>query len=63
MKDKKSRSFKDVLSVLKGIPIAISALVLTFFPMLFIGGFHLMVITFKKIRQIRDFYIPQKEFA
>jgi hypothetical protein len=53
MKDKKSRSFKDVLSVLKG----------TFFPMLFIGGFHLMVITYKKIRQIRDFYIPQKEFA
>ncbi|MFC0274891.1 MFS transporter [Metabacillus herbersteinensis] len=46
----KSGSFKDVIPVIKGVPIVISALVLTIIPMLFIGGFNLMVINISEIQ-------------
>ncbi|MBM7602156.1 MFS family permease [Metabacillus crassostreae] len=45
-----SSSFKDVLPVLKEVPIVISALVLTVIPMLFIGGFNLMVINISELQ-------------
>lgn len=48
-KDKKAASFKEVIPVLKGIPIAMTALVLTIIPMLFLGGFNLMVIEISEL--------------
>jgi MFS transporter, DHA3 family, macrolide efflux protein len=49
-KDKKSASFKEVLPVLKGLPIAMMALILTVIPMLFLGGFNLMVIEISELQ-------------
>jgi MFS transporter, DHA3 family, macrolide efflux protein len=50
-KDKKAASFKEVLPVLKGLPIAMTALILTLIPMLFLGGFNLMVIAISELQQ------------
>lgn len=50
-KDKKAASFKEVLPVLKGLPIAMTALILTMIPMLFLGGFNLMVIAISELQQ------------
>ncbi|MFD1737227.1 MFS transporter [Bacillus salitolerans] len=49
-KGKKAASFKEVLPVLKGLPIAMMALVLTIIPMLFLGGFNLMVIEISELQ-------------
>ncbi|MBM7661905.1 MFS family permease [Bacillus mesophilus] len=49
-KNKKSASFKEVIPVLKGIPIAMTALILTVIPMLFLGGFNLMVIEISELQ-------------
>ncbi|WP_456279128.1 MFS transporter [Bacillus sp. AK128] len=48
--NKKSASFKEVIPVLKGIPIAMTALILTVIPMLFLGGFNLMVIEISELQ-------------
>lgn len=50
-KDKKAASFKEVLPVLRGLPIAMTALILTLIPMLFLGGFNLMVIAISELQQ------------
>ncbi|WP_226666651.1 MFS transporter [Metabacillus litoralis] len=47
---KKTSSFREVIPVLREIPIVISALVLTIIPMLFIGGFNLMVINISELQ-------------
>jgi MFS family permease len=49
-KDKKATSFKEVIPVLKGLPIAMMALILTLIPMLFLGGFNLMVIEISELQ-------------
>jgi MFS family permease len=43
-KNKKSAGFTEVFHILKQIPIAYKALILSIIPLLFIGGFNLMVI-------------------
>ncbi|WP_404441956.1 MFS transporter [Sutcliffiella horikoshii] len=48
--NKKSGDFKEVLPVLKETPIALTVLILTFIPFLFIGGFNLMVINISEIQ-------------
>lgn len=47
---KNTGSFKEVLPVLKETPIALTVLILTFIPFLFIGGFNLMVINISEIQ-------------
>ena len=42
-------SFKEVLPVLKGLPIVLMTLILTLIPLLFLGGFNLMVINISEI--------------
>ncbi|MRX72922.1 MFS transporter [Bacillus lacus] len=49
-KGSKSGSFKEVLPVLKETPIALTALVLSIIPLLFIGGFNLMVINISELQ-------------
>ncbi|KMJ59564.1 macrolide transporter [Bacillus sp. LL01] len=49
-KGKKAGSFKEVLPVLRETPIALTVLILTFIPFLFIGGFNLMVINISEIQ-------------
>ncbi|MGD6874692.1 MFS transporter [Sutcliffiella horikoshii] len=49
-KNKKSGDFKEVLPVLKETPIALTVLILTFIPFLFICGFNLMVINISEIQ-------------
>jgi MFS family permease len=49
-KNRKSASFKEVIPVLKGVPIAMTALILTVIPMLFLGGFNLMVIEISELQ-------------
>lgn len=49
-KDKKKVNFKEVLPVLKGIPIAMTALILTIIPILFLGGFNLVVIEVSELQ-------------
>ncbi len=44
VKGTKSGSFTEIIPVLKRTPVAMMALVLTFVPVLFLGGFNLMVI-------------------
>ncbi|MFE8695716.1 MFS transporter [Cytobacillus sp. FJAT-53684] len=43
-------SFKDVFPIIKGLPIVFMTLVLTLVPLLFIGGFNLMVINISEIQ-------------
>lgn len=45
-----STSFKDVFPIIKGLPIVFMTLVLTLVPLLFIGGFNLMVINISEIQ-------------
>ncbi|WP_246941634.1 MFS transporter [Bacillus pinisoli] len=49
-KNKKAASFKEVVPILKGTPIAMTALILTVIPMLFLGGFNLMVIEISELQ-------------
>lgn len=49
-KSGKSGGFKEVIPVLKDTPVAIIALVLTIIPVLFIGGFNLMVINISELQ-------------
>ncbi|MBM6619440.1 MFS transporter [Bacillus suaedaesalsae] len=48
--NKKSAGFKEVLPIIKGLPIAMMALILTIVPMLFLGGFNLMVIEISEMQ-------------
>jgi MFS transporter, DHA3 family, macrolide efflux protein len=43
-------SFKDVFPVIKGLPIVFMTLVLTLVPLLFIGGFNLVVINISELQ-------------
>ncbi|MGD6815922.1 MFS transporter [Metabacillus sp. 84] len=46
-----SGGFLEVMPILKGAPVALTALILTVIPMLFIGGFNLMVINISELQQ------------
>jgi MFS transporter, DHA3 family, macrolide efflux protein len=46
----KGTSFKDVFPVIKGLPIVFMTLVLTLIPVLFLGGFNLVVINISEIQ-------------
>lgn len=46
----KDNSFMEVFRILKGIPIAFRALILSIIPLLFIGGFNLMVINISEMQ-------------
>lgn len=43
-------SFKDVLPVIKGLPIVFMTLLMTLVPLLFLGGFNLMVINISELQ-------------
>ncbi|MEH7012931.1 MFS transporter [Neobacillus niacini] len=43
-------SFKDVLPVVKGIPIVFMTLLMTLVPLLFLGGFNLLVINISELQ-------------
>ncbi|WP_335872960.1 MFS transporter [Bacillus sp. 2205SS5-2] len=45
-----SNGFKDVFPVIKGLPIVFMTLVMTLIPLLFIGGFNLMVINISELQ-------------
>ncbi|WP_025028474.1 MFS transporter [Caldalkalibacillus mannanilyticus] len=47
----KKAPFKEIIPVLKNVPIAVAALLLSIIPMLFIGGFNLMVISISEIQE------------
>ncbi|MDF0725632.1 MFS transporter [Cytobacillus sp. S13-E01] len=47
---KKSGAFKEIIPILKGLPIVMMTLILTIIPMLFIGGFNLMVINISELQ-------------
>ncbi len=44
-------SFKEVLPVLRGLPIIVMTLILTLIPLLFLGGFNLIVIKISEMHQ------------
>ncbi|TMU84444.1 MFS transporter [Bacillus sp. BHET2] len=46
----KAAGFKDVFPVIKGLPIVLMTLVMTLIPLLFIGGFNLMVINISELQ-------------
>lgn len=46
----KDNSFMEVFRILKGIPIAFKALILSIIPLLFIAGFNLMVINISEMQ-------------
>ena len=46
----KDNSFMEVFRILKGIPIAFTALILSIIPLLFIAGFNLMVINISEMQ-------------
>lgn len=48
---KKGGGFKEIVPMLKRMPVAVMALGLSFIPGLFIGGFNLMVINISEIHQ------------
>lgn len=47
---KQPGSFKEVIPVLRGVPIAMMGLLLTIVPTLFVGGFNLMVINISELQ-------------
>ncbi|QOR65021.1 MFS transporter [Cytobacillus suaedae] len=48
--EKKKGGFKEVIPVIKGYPIVLMTLILTVVPMLFLGGFNLMVINISELQ-------------
>lgn len=46
----KDNSFMEVFRILRGIPIAFTALILSIIPLLFIAGFNLMVINISEMQ-------------
>ncbi|CAH2715797.1 Enterobactin exporter EntS [Neobacillus rhizosphaerae] len=49
-KSKEKASFKDVFSVIRGLPIVYMTLIMTLIPVLFLGGFNLMVINISELQ-------------
>ncbi|MFB1082857.1 MFS transporter [Jeotgalibacillus sp. JSM ZJ347] len=47
---KRSAGFKEVFPIIKGLPIVMITLILTLVPLLFIGGFNLVVINISEIQ-------------
>jgi MFS transporter, DHA3 family, macrolide efflux protein len=47
---KEKTSFKDVLPVIKGLPIVFMTLLMTLVPLLFLGGFNLLVINISELQ-------------
>ncbi|MBM7579598.1 MFS transporter [Jeotgalibacillus terrae] len=47
---KRSAGFKEVFPIIKGLPIVMMTLILTLVPLLFIGGFNLVVINISEIQ-------------
>lgn len=47
----KGASFNEVFPVIKGLPIVFMTLVMTLIPLLFIGGFNLMVINISELQE------------
>lgn len=45
-----NNSFKDVLPVIKGLPIVFMTLLMTLVPLLFLGGFNLLVINISELQ-------------
>ena len=54
LKAKKSRTektnFKDVFPIIKGLPIVLMTLIMTLIPVLFLGGFNLVVINISELQ-------------
>ncbi|APH07017.1 MFS transporter [Bacillus weihaiensis] len=48
--NKKNSSFKEIIPILRETPIVLTALILTIIPLLFIGGFNLMVINISELQ-------------
>ena len=48
--DKSSSGFKDVFPIIKSIPVIFMTLVMTLIPLLFIGGFNLLVINISELQ-------------
>lgn len=48
--DKSSGGFKDVFPIIKSIPVIFMTLVMTLIPLLFIGGFNLLVINISELQ-------------
>ncbi|EDL62915.1 MFS transporter, partial [Bacillus sp. SG-1] len=46
----KSGGFKEVFPIIKGLPIVMMTLIMTLIPLLFIGGFNLMVINISELQ-------------
>jgi MFS transporter, DHA3 family, macrolide efflux protein len=46
----KGTSFKEVFPIIKGLPIVLMTLIMTLIPLLFIGGFNLMVINISELQ-------------
>jgi MFS transporter, DHA3 family, macrolide efflux protein len=46
----KGSSFKDVFPIIKGLPIVLMTLILTLIPLLFLGGFNLVVINISELQ-------------
>jgi MFS transporter, DHA3 family, macrolide efflux protein len=46
----KAAGFKEVFPVIKGLPIVMMTLIMTLIPLLFIGGFNLMVINISELQ-------------
>ncbi|MEL3972534.1 MFS transporter [Rossellomorea oryzaecorticis] len=46
----KGTSFKEVFPIIKGLPIVMMTLIMTLVPLLFIGGFNLMVINISELQ-------------
>jgi MFS family permease len=49
-KNNKAAGFREVIPVIKGLPIAMMSLILSIIPMLFLGGFNLMVIEISELQ-------------
>ncbi|MFP7300059.1 MFS transporter [Neobacillus niacini] len=49
-KTNEKTSFKDVLPVIKGLPIVFMTLLMTLVPLLFLGGFNLLVINISELQ-------------
>lgn len=49
-KNPKGSSFKDVFPIIKGLPIVLMTLILTLIPLLFLGGFNLVVINISELQ-------------
>jgi MFS transporter, DHA3 family, macrolide efflux protein len=49
-KNIKGASFKDVFPIIKGLPIVLMTLILTLIPLLFLGGFNLVVINISELQ-------------